>query len=521
MRTRQSLGTKILGSFLLLVVVLTAVGAINLSSLGQLHSRVVAVNSRDLEPLTVLRQAQNAHQGAVIAGFAAAQTNNPAAAKAMNAAVVQYTDELQKALNQLVGVTPPQLQAQARDIITTYQAFHAADLAYKAGARGPNAQALQEKASGLYGTVQETFEALATAFTQDAASQRAAVAAEYARDRLLTGLMVLAGLVIGLVFGFAIRGSVRRRTAAVLEVLDGMAKGDLSRTVTVSGEDEIAAMADALNSGLASFRSAIGEVGGSANRLVDSASGLSTSADQTGESVARATGAVGEMASSAELVTATVGTVASSTVELGSSIREISSSAQEAARVAGQAVEKVESTNATIAQLGNSSEEIGNVIQVIQSIAAQTSLLALNATIEAARAGEAGRGFAVVAGEVKDLARETAEATDSVITRVQAIQQDTEGAIRAIGEIGDIIQQINQFQGSIAAAVEEQSVTTDSMGDGIREALRITQGIAAAIAGVTTTAQDSVEAVAATRTLAGDVAGMGEQLRQAVSSFRI
>lgn len=180
----------------------------------------------------------------------------------------------------------------------------------------------------------------------------------------------------------------------------------------------------------------------------------------------------------------------------------------------------MELTNATIAQLGNSSEAIGNVIQVIQSIAAQTSLLALNATIEAARAGEAGRGFAVVAGEVKDLARETAEATDSVINRVQAIQQDTEGAIRAIGEIGEIIQQVNQFQGSIAAAVEEQSVTTDSMGDSIREALRITCEIATAIQGVTSTSQDSVQTVASTRTLAEEVSGMGEQLRRAVSSFR-
>jgi methyl-accepting chemotaxis protein len=180
----------------------------------------------------------------------------------------------------------------------------------------------------------------------------------------------------------------------------------------------------------------------------------------------------------------TVGSVAAGTVELGASIREISSNAQEAARIAGRAVGVVETTNATVSQLGNSSEEIGNVIQVIQNIAAQTSLLALNATIEAARAGEAGRGFAVVAGEVKDLARETAEATDSVIQRVQAIQADTEGAVRAISEIGEIIQQINSYQSSIAAAVEEQSVTTDTIGESVNEALRRTQAISQAISGV-------------------------------------
>jgi methyl-accepting chemotaxis protein len=517
----RSLGTKILGSFLLLVLVLAAVGLMNLSSLGSLHARVSSVNSRDLEPLTVLRQAQNANHGAVISGFAAAQTNNAAAAKAMNDAVTEYTATAHKALAQLVQVSPPELRGQAQDITNTYNAFRAADAAFKAGALGKNAKALEENASNLYVSVDSKFEALATAFIKDAESQRAAVTSEYNRALLITSLLIALGLGLGLALGFGIRGSVRKRTTAVLDTLDAMAKGDLTRTAPVSGHDEIATMATALNTGLACFRTTLHEVGDSANRLVESASGLTRSADETGASVASATSAAGEMSTSAEMVTATVGSVASSTGELASSIREISSSAQEAARVAGQAVEKVDSTNATIAQLGNSSEEIGNVIQVIQSIAAQTSLLALNATIEAARAGEAGRGFAVVAGEVKDLARETAEATDSVISRVQAIQQDTEGAVRAIAEIGEIIQQINQFQSSIAAAVEEQSVTTDSMGDSIRDALHITQQITAAIEGVTGTSQASVQAVASTRNLAEDVAGMGEQLRRAVSSFQV
>jgi methyl-accepting chemotaxis protein len=517
----HSLGTKILGSFLLLVLVLGAVGAMNLSSLGNLHAQVSSVNTRDLEPLTYLRQAQNADHGAVITGFAAAQTNEPAAAKALLDAIPPFIKVIDEALPKMVSTTPPELKAQANDLVSTYREFVTADAAFKAGARGPNAKTLADKATGLYQSVEGKFDALANAFLKDAEQQRTNVTAEYNRAVLVTGLLLALGLVLGLVLGIRIGGSVRRRTSAVMVTLDAMARGDLSREAPTQGNDEITTMAKALNTGLAAFRTTLREVGDSANRLVESASGLTRSADQTGESVSTATSAAGEMSSSAEMVTATVGSVASSTGELASSIREISSSAQEAARVAGQAVEKVESTNATIAQLGNSSEEIGNVIQVIQSIAAQTSLLALNATIEAARAGEAGRGFAVVAGEVKDLARETAEATDSVISRVQAIQQDTEGAVRAIAEIGEIIQQINQFQSSIAAAVEEQSVTTDSMGDSIRDALQITQAITAAIEGVTGTSQASVRAVASTRNLAEDVAGMGEQLRRSVSSFQM
>src|SRR6202042_866320 len=105
-------------------------------------------------------------------------------------------------------------------------------------------------------------------------------------------------------------------------------------------------------------------------------------------------------------------------------------------------------TTETMKKLGESSREIGNVIKVITSIAQQTNLLALNATIEAARAGEAGKGFAVVANEVKELAKQTAKATEEISQKIEAIQGVTKGAVTAIGEIGNIIDQTNDISNS-------------------------------------------------------------------------
>src|SRR4029079_18201927 len=123
-----------------------------------------------------------------------------------------------------------------------------------------------------------------------------------------------------------------------------------------------------------------------------------------------------------------------------------------------------------MARLGESSTAIGNVVKVITSIAEQTNLLALNATIEAARAGDAGKGFAVVASEVKDLAQETARATEDISRRVDAIQTDTEGAVTAIDQISQVISRINEFQTTIASAVEEQTATTSEMNRSVSEA---------------------------------------------------
>jgi methyl-accepting chemotaxis protein len=205
---------------------------------------------------------------------------------------------------------------------------------------------------------------------------------------------------------------------------------------------------------------------------------------------------------------------------MSASIREIAQNANEAARVAAGAVTEAEATNATITKLGLSSKEIGDVVKVITSIAEQTNLLALNATIEAARAGEAGKGFAVVANEVKELAQETARATEDIARRVEAIQADTGGAVEAIGRIGTVIGQINDYQLTIASAVEEQTATTNEMSRSVAEAAGGTTEIAANITGVSAAADSTTQALSQTRVAVDELSRMAADLRTGVAGFR-
>src|SRR6266542_540894 len=227
----------------------------------------------------------------------------------------------------------------------------------------------------------------------------------------------------------------------------------------------------------------------------------------------------GLVSATAGEVSASVASVAAGAEEMGAAIGEIARNAVDAAGVAASAVRVADETNATVARLGASSAKIGEVVKVITSIAEQTNLLALNATIEAARAGEAGKGFAVVAGEVKVLARQTANATADIAARIDAIQADTKAAVAAIGEIGTIIAAIDGTQATIAAAVEEQTVTTAEISRSVTEAATGSAGIADNITGLAQASAQTSSGVDEIQRAAQQLAGMAAEL-QLLSSFQ-
>jgi len=265
-----------------------------------------------------------------------------------------------------------------------------------------------------------------------------------------------------------------------------------------------------LKTGIADLLATISEtsiaMAASAEELTAVSQQLATNAGDTAQQANAAS-------ATSEEVSANVNVVAASSEEMMASIREISKSATEAARVAKAAVGIAEATTQTIHQLGTSSSEIGKVIKVITSIAQQTNLLALNATIEAARAGEAGKGFAVVANEVKELAKETARATEEIGQKIEAIQTDTQAAVKAIGEVSQIITQVNDISNVIASAVEEQTATTTEIGRNVTEAAMGTNEIAGSIAGVAKSAQMTMAGAADTQTSARSLSEMAANLQ--------
>lgn len=261
------------------------------------------------------------------------------------------------------------------------------------------------------------------------------------------------------------------------------------------------------------MREMVGEVSRSALALAAASTQL-TAVSQRMTGSAQATSCQTTVVTSAAAqVNASLQIVARGADEMLASIREIDRSAGDAAGVASAAVEAAGRANAMVMRLGESGDDIGKTVKVISAIAEQTNLLALNAAIEAAHVGTVGKGFAVVASEVKELARETARATRDIAARIEVLQANTQEAVQAIHQIGEIIRQIDGLQGAIACAVQQQAGTTHAITDTVREAAKGSGDIVTSISEVSLAAMNTQGGARETEAAADELARMAVALQ--------
>ncbi len=368
----------------------------------------------------------------------------------------------------------------------------------------------------------------------------------------LLAIQYSAGLISLIAFAiivFYIRSKIVSPIREAAQVANAVASGRLDHKCSVINNDEVGELAQALNTMCANLtdlvwkikentdivNNGVSEFSSTANQLAEIANDTTSRSSTVAAAAEEMSVNLSNMATSTEQMAGNVKSVAAAVEEVTASINEVSKSTEHAANITEEATVLADSSNQKISQLGSAADEIGKVIEVIQDIAEQTNLLALNATIEAARAGEAGKGFAVVANEVKELAKQTAEATEDIANRIQAIQSSSNEAVHAINEIAEVINKVNDTTKTISSSVEEQTsavreiaqnvsqvaLASDAVSLNVKESAVAGQEITKNIASVDQASKQISETAGHTKQAASQLTEVAEKLQSVIAKFQI
>ncbi len=297
---------------------------------------------------------------------------------------------------------------------------------------------------------------------------------------------------------------LRRRVSGFTQKLDIMARNkDLTVRLSDDQSDEIGEIArhfDGLAISLSDTLAKSLRVASQTQQemvamvaLVDTARTVSEQTHQRCDSIAAA---MTEMAQTSDQVAGITGEAQTSTDLVKTNAMACYDQGEQSFVTTTRLLDSVNQTYECIEGLEKQMVNVSQILDTINAISEQTNLLALNAAIEAARAGEQGRGFAVVADEVRTLAQRSKQSTEDIrhlldgigenakvsfvnmqqsreaSYETQSVVSETKTLMEAlIGTVNDIA----EFNTSIATASEQQSQTTNTVDSDVDNLLEMAQ----------------------------------------------
>ena len=474
------IGTRLFVGFGAGLVIMLAVAAVGLTSLGMLDKSTAHL-TRDQVP-TVLLAYQI--QGAVDRGEQAMRNTlfllDPGKVKieagivaGANKLISENTGKLaallaspdDKQLLGTLGTTREKYlagQAEFMKTIAEYKKEQAADFLMS-----DFRQSQQAYGAALGAIIQQQLQRV------DSSGQDSTNAYVTARNLMLALAVVALVLTVGI--GVTITRSIVLPLREAVTIARRVADGDLTAEITIRSTDETGALMHSLKDMNDSLIRTITQLRhGSETIAVASREIASGNADLSSRTESQAS-SLEQTASSMEELTATVRQNADNARQANQLVIAASDFAIKGGGVVGQVVE-------TMSSIKESSRKIVDIIGVIDGIAFQTNILALNAAVEAARAGEQGRGFAVVASEVRSLAQRSAGAAKEIksliadtVGKVDTGSKLVDDAGQTMHQIVSSVKHVADIMSEITAASQEQSTGISEVNQAISQMDEMTQ----------------------------------------------
>ncbi|HXG65731.1 MAG TPA: methyl-accepting chemotaxis protein [Blastocatellia bacterium] len=330
------------------------------------------------------------------------------------------------------------------------------------------------------------------------------------------------------------RDKMQRAVMKLLEEVSGAAAGDLTGQAEVTA-DATGAIADAFNYMIVELRGIVSRVQdvtlavtSTASQTQQSTESLAQDSENQARQILGAREAIEEMAQSIQQVSENAVRSAEVAQQSLANARQGAEAVQNTIRGMNSIREQVQETAKRIKRLGESSQEIGEVVQLISDIAYRTNVLALNASIQAAMADDEGRGFAVVAEEVQRLAKRASEATKRIGGLVKAIQLGANEAIAAMEEsTREVVEgsHLANQAGQALQAIETVSMRLAELNQAMSLAAKQqaagSQAVSRSMVQISEFTQLTAAGIKKSAMSVNDLAGLANQLRASVASFKL
>lgn len=282
--------------------------------------------------------------------------------------------------------------------------------------------------------------------------------------------LVIAGSVLMLTINKQVITPVGGAPEEIAQLMEQMAKGDLSQNLTHTGKEtgiyrSLLNLSSQLASLIKTSHNISENVSSAAQELNAVMSDTQRNAQDELQQIEQVSTAVNELSSTSQEVSDKAVMAEDEARNTQHSVNSGKQTLEQNIALTDKINTSVTNTAAIVVELTQFVNEIGSVTEVINTISEQTNLLALNAAIEAARAGEQGRGFAVVADEVRNLASKTQQSTVNIQGIIEKLQAQSVRANKNMSENVDLIKESVSLADQIKAAFEEIAQASESISD--------------------------------------------------------